>query len=178
MTKLEWSQVDVARRVAWVHPDQAKADEHIGVPLNDDAMAVVRRQIGLHPRRVFTFEGRPVAKAGSTAWRKALDRAGIRKFVDPDRRNKRSPYPHFKDEEYLFADFRWHDLRHTWASWHVQAGTPLNVLQELGGWHSIEMAPKYAHLGADQLADYASRIEGVGVQRGAKLVALDGRTKK
>jgi integrase len=27
-------------------------------------------------------------------------------------------------------DFRWHDLRHTWASWHVQAGTPLFALQD------------------------------------------------
>ncbi|HBN22304.1 MAG TPA: hypothetical protein DD412_03605 [Holosporales bacterium] len=31
-------------------------------------------------------------------------------------------------------DFRWHDWRHTWASWHAQEGTPLSVLQELGGW--------------------------------------------
>ncbi|MCC7598357.1 tyrosine-type recombinase/integrase [Janthinobacterium sp. FW305-129] len=31
-------------------------------------------------------------------------------------------------------DFRWHDLLHTWAGWHVQNGIPLKVLQELGGW--------------------------------------------
>ena len=35
---------------------------------------------------------------------------------------------------------RWHDLRHTWASWHVQNGIPLFVLQELGGWESVESA--------------------------------------
>lgn len=32
---------------------------------------------------------------------------------------------------------------HTWASWHVQAGTPLRVLQELGGWECVEMMQKY-----------------------------------
>ena len=50
------------------------------------------------------------------------------------------------------TDFRWHDLRHTWASWHVQNGTPLFALQELGGWESAEMVRRYAHLAADHLA--------------------------
>ena len=55
----------------------------------------------------------------------------------------------------------WHDLRHTWASWHVQAGTPLPVLQELGGWQVLEMVLKYAHLASDHLAPYVDRMSGL-----------------
>ncbi len=58
-------------------------------------------------------------------------------------------------------DFRWHDLRHTWASWHVQNGTPLFALQELGGWESAEMVRRYAHLAADHLAPFAQRLGAV-----------------
>ena len=56
-------------------------------------------------------------------------------------------------------NFRWHDLRHTWASWHVQAGTLLHVLQELGGWSTIAMVQRYAHLSPEHLAEHAARIE-------------------
>lgn len=45
-------------------------------------------------------------------------------------------------------DFHFHDLRHTWVSWHVQAGTPRFVLKEMGGWENLEMVKKYAHLNA------------------------------
>jgi integrase len=152
VTGLEWSQVDLARRVAWIHADQAKAREAIGVPLNTDAVLVLRRWIGRHQARVFCYQRHhaagtaywsPVTKAGGRAWRKALDRAGIQ-------------------------DFRWHDLRHTWASWHVQAGTPLHVLQELGGWHDGEMVRKYAHLAPEHLAEHAARIEH-GIQPARRL---------
>jgi integrase len=130
---LEWSQVDLDQRRAWIHADQAKTKRALAVPLNADAVLVLREQVGKHPQRVFTFNGHPVTRANNHAWRKALQRAGI-------------------------DDFRWHDLRHTWASWHVQAGTPLNVLQELGGWASLEMVMRYAHLGADHLTEHAERI--------------------
>lgn len=130
VTGLKWSQVDMSRSCAWVEAHQAKAGKPIAVPLNADAMRVLRSQQGQHKEFVFVYEGNPVLKAGGNAWRKALKRVGI-------------------------EDFRWHDLRHTWASWHVQAGTPLNVLQELGGWASYDMVLRYAHLSADHLKAHA-----------------------
>ena len=57
--------------------------------------------------------------------------------------------------------FRWHDLRHTWASWHAQDGTPLHVLQELGGWASAEMVQRYAHLSTQHLAHFVDRRVGL-----------------
>ena len=57
------------------------------------------------------------------------------------------------------TDFRWHDLRHTWASWHAQSGTPLHVLQELGGWSNGDMVKRYAHLSHQQLGNYASNVK-------------------
>ena len=109
VTGLLWSQVDLARRTAWVHADQAKGRKAIAVPLSAAAVIVIREQLGKHSTHVFSFKGKPVRQVNTKAWRRTLQRVGI-------------------------DDFRWHDLRHTWASWHVQAGTPLPVLQELVGW--------------------------------------------
>ncbi len=144
VTGLEWSQVDLERRVAWIHADQAKARKAIGVPLNAEAMLVLRRQLKKHNRYVFTYKGKQIEQLNTKAWRQALERAGI-------------------------SDFRWHDLRHTWASWHVQEGTPLNVLQELGGWETADMVRRYAHLGCDHLAVYAEKLSRPRVVRGTNL---------
>jgi len=153
VTGLEWSQIDMQRRVAWVHPDQAKARKAIAVPLNDEAVDVILRQIGKHQIRVFTYrprtkkgkpprDPRPVEAVNTKAWRRALRLAGI-------------------------EDFRWHDLRHTWASWHVQAGTPIYELQQLGGWASDEMVQRYAHLAPEHLAHAAARIVLIGTKTAA-----------
>jgi integrase len=57
------------------------------------------------------------------------------------------------------GDFRFHDLRHTWASWHVQSGTSLPELMQPGGWKSYEMVLRCAHLTPEKLSFVAGRIE-------------------
>jgi integrase len=57
-------------------------------------------------------------------------------------------------------DFRFHDLRHTWASWHRQAGTSCDELKDLGGWKSRVMVDRYAKFATEHLAVAAARIEG------------------
>jgi len=133
VTGLQWSQVDLVRRVAWIHADQAKNGRPLGVPLNKEAVVLLRYQLGNHKEYVFTYRGRPVKKCNTQAWRKALKKVSI-------------------------SDFRWHDLRHTWASWLVQNQTPLHALQELGGWSDIRMVQRYAHLAPEHLSEYADRL--------------------
>lgn len=138
VTGLQWSQIDLMRRVAWIHPDQAKARKAITVPLSDTAIAVLRRQLSKKRKpeyleSVFVYRGKPVYQTVTAAWKNASKRASIR-------------------------DFRWHDLRHTWASWHAQRGTPLQVLKELGGWETLEMVQRYAHLSADHLAHWVTPL--------------------
>lgn len=134
VTKLEWSQVDIARRVAWIHGDQAKAGKPIHVTLNATAIDVLTKQIGKDPKAVFTYKGKPVTQVNTKAWYKALQRAGI-------------------------DNFRWHDLRHTWASWLTQQGVPLNVIQEMGAWESSDMVRRYAHLAPEQFAKHARVVD-------------------
>lgn len=47
-------------------------------------------------------------------------------------------------------DFTPHCCRHTWASWHYQANRDLQQLQRDGGWKSITMVLRYAHLNSEQ----------------------------
>ncbi len=146
---LEWSQIDMPRKVAWIPPDQTKSGKALGVALNDTACRVLREQIGNHTKYVFVHtkaknrsDGSmtPVVRKmrvdGNTAFRTALKRAGI-------------------------ENFRFHNLRHTWASWLIQAGVPLSVLQKMGGWESIEMVRRYAHLAPGHLSQHAQQIDVV-----------------
>lgn len=131
---LEWSRVDLQRHTAWLN--QTKNGTPRGVPLNHDAVTVLEEQVGKHPQYCFTFRDEPIkANVSNTAWFAALEKAGL-------------------------ADFRFHDLRHTWASWHRQAGTSCDELRELGGWKTRSMVDRYAKFATEHLTIAAARIEG------------------
>ena len=128
ITKLKRAHVDLKRATAFVPATNAKANNSRVVPLNSDALVVLAKWIE-HPKHhqvyVFSFRHRaPIKQICTKAWRDACAASGL-------------------------PGFRFHDLRHTWASWHVQAETPLKHLQELGGWATMDMVMRYAHLAPD-----------------------------
>lgn len=133
---LEWNRVDLQRKTAWIN--QTKNGTPRGVPLNGDAVRVLREQIGKHSLSCFTFRGKPIRRnVANHAWYTAVEKAGL-------------------------EDFRFHDLRHTWASWHRQAGTSCDELKDLGGWKTRSMVDRYAKFATEHLAAAASRIESAG----------------
>lgn len=129
---LRWKEVDLIRKHAVVESDEAKAGAGIPVALSDEAVETLRSQVGLHHEFVFTYRGRPMAKP-KEGFAQAKRAAGL-------------------------VGFTWHGLRHTWATWHIQNGTPLDVLQKLGGWADIRMVLQYAHHTAGYLASYANNV--------------------
>ena len=143
ITGLEWGRVDLTRQTAWIN--ETKNGTPRGVPLNCDAVAVLAREVGKHPRYSFTYRGQPIGwQISNTAWQNAVAEVGLK-------------------------DFRFHDLRHTWASWHRQAGTSCDELKDLGGWKSRQMVDRYAKFATENMAVAAARIES---GRGGNVVNL------
>jgi integrase len=101
--------------------------------VSDIAVPSARIIADHNPERVFTYKGRPLGQVNTRSWRNALKRAGI-------------------------ENFRWHDLRHVWATWHVMAGTTMAELQELGAWKSELMVKRYAHFAPEHLRAAAAKL--------------------
>lgn len=141
VVRLQWKQISLERRHLWVSADHHKNGRAHSVPLNDMAMEVLLRRQGEHLTHVFTYEGRPVTQVNTKAWRAALARAGI-------------------------DNFRWHDLRHTFATWHREAGTPTYELQRLGGWKDQSMVERYAHIAPEGLQLAAARLDKIALGDG------------
>lgn len=80
------------RQVAWLAHGTAKTGEGRGIPMSSDAIAVHVQISGTHSDYCFACHGKPMDRIGS-AYKRSLKKVQI-------------------------EDFRFHDLRHTWASWH------------------------------------------------------------
>jgi integrase len=131
--ELTWGRVDRARGVVLL--ELTKNGRRREVPLCGPADATLaRRQApGGDDDRVF---GANSWYAFRRTWRRAVRATGL-------------------------ADFHFHDLRHTFASWAVQRGATLPELKDLLGHSSLAMVLRYAHLAPEHLRSAVSRLDDV-----------------
>lgn len=149
--RLRWSQVDLERGSVTIPSSHYKTKREHRAALSEAAVAVLER-LPRESEYVFTYEGCPVTRFNNHAFRKARRRAGL---------------------EHL----RWHDLRHTFASWMAQSGASDRVLQQAGGWTSPKMVARYAHLRDSDVRQYANAVGSILGTQPTKRVPLT-RAKK
>lgn len=131
---LDWSDIDLtARRLTVRVKSRKPGGKLLTVPIAGPLVAELALLGGQDRGPVFTYRGRPVAKM-RRAFATALQRAGI-------------------------ADFHWHDLRHTAASWMVQRGVPLAVVRDILGHSDIKLTARYAHVAPSQKVE---AVEAIG----------------
>lgn len=129
LLKLEWRDIDLATRMLTVRAENAKSGLQRFVPLNNEAHDVLVRW-----KRQRGGEGAVFGISDAkTAWSRLLDDAGVK-------------------------DFRFHDLRHHFASRLVRAGVDLNTVRELLGHADIKMTLRYAHLCPETLAAAVAKL--------------------
>lgn len=136
MGRLEWTRVDFEQRRAWVPRAHQKAGRTFSFPLTDELIRILRalRMIsGPRSKYVFTWNGKPIDDFNTRSFQEAVTRAGV-------------------------GPFRWHDWRHTGASWAVQSGVTLQELMLLGDWRDYRSVLRYSHLAPSQAASAAEKV--------------------
>lgn len=134
---LDWRQVDLAQKILTIEGSTAKAGQTRHIPLNKEAMTVLKNwqeQTGANNGLVFKSDNGDKFTNVQTSWEKLRDVAKL-------------------------EDFRWHDLRHTFASLLVMAGVDLNTVRELLGHSDIKMTLRYAHLGHEHKAKAVAALD-------------------
>ncbi len=120
---LQWPQVDLFRKTITILEQKNRAKDVL--PLNERALEILKARAKVrHIRTNYVFFNKNGVRFKVSnlhrAFYSALSRASIK-------------------------NFRWHDLRHTFATRLVQAGVDLYTVQKLGRWKEVKMVQRYAH---------------------------------
>jgi integrase len=124
--RLRWSDIDFQEGILTVRAVNAKNEKTVHIPMNETLTCTLMKwkeqTAGDGEKLVF-----PSPKSGKimdnckSAWAKLLKDADI-------------------------SNFRWHDMRHDFASHLVMNGVDLNTVRELMGHSDLKMTLRYAHL--------------------------------
>ncbi|MFB1490773.1 MULTISPECIES: tyrosine-type recombinase/integrase [unclassified Thiocapsa] len=133
---LDWSDVDLERASLTVKGSGAKSGQTRHIPLNSEALRAINTWQDQTGSTGLVFAGRKGKLSEiKTAWSTLLKRARI-------------------------EGFRWHDMRHHFASRLVMAGVDLNTVRELLGHSDLKMTLRYAHLAPEHKAAAVAKLIG------------------
>jgi len=136
LLKLRWENISFEQRMLTVVGNTSKTGKTRHIPLNDEALNTLKKwkdQPGLKSAYVFGDSTGEPLQGMKTSWQNLLVRARVN-------------------------DFRWHDLRHTFASKLVMAGVDLNTVRELLGHSDYKMTLRYAHLAPRHKQDAVDKL--------------------
>ena len=132
---LKWDDVNFAGRILTVVGETAKSGKTRHIPMNEEVFSVLRALYEQRKESELVFPGADGGRLDniSTSWENLIKSAKIKKF-------------------------RFHDLRHDFASKLVMAGVDLNTVRELLGHADIKMTLRYAHLAPEKLASAVAKL--------------------
>jgi len=132
---LKWVQI----KGEFIYLSETKTNESRQIPITDDLAELfqsIRQRVQLRSEHVFCDKkGKPFRHI-KTSFAASLRRAGI-------------------------DDFRFHDLRHTFASHFIMRGGSLKELQEILGHKNITMTMRYAHLSQETKKKAVNLLNGL-----------------
>ncbi len=138
--RLRWEHVNLANHVLTIPRSKHGGARH--VPLNDTAMAIVRSLPSrFHSPWVFP-NAAGATPLNATNFRQRVFNPAVRKAG--------------------MENFRWHDLRHTFASRLAMKGVDLNSIRELMGHKTLAMTLRYAHLSQSHLHQAVKQLDTGG----------------
>lgn len=134
LERMRWGDMDLERGICTV--DKTKNGDPKIVPLVPAVVGELRAHIGAPGSLVFASRRRPdVAYNNVSAWQRALKAAGVR-------------------------NFRFHDLRHSCASYLAQSGATLLEIGDVLGHRQLSVTKRYSHLTTKNKSDLVNRVLG------------------
>lgn len=132
---LEWQDVNFELAQVTITGATSKKNRTRHIPLNAEALNVLKRWREQSNGSALVFPGRNGERLDNVkkGWAALLQDAQI-------------------------TAFRWHDMRHSFASWLVMRGVDLNTVRELLGHGDIKMTLRYAHLAPEHKAEAVARL--------------------
>lgn len=133
-----WSEVDLAQGVLWVPPERSKSRKPRPIALSYSAVELIRslpREPDV-PYLFFNPRTRKPPVSIFSAWNTIRHKVGL-------------------------ADVRLHDLRHSYASFLVNAGHSLYEVQRLLGHQDPKVTMRYAHLSQGVMVDAANHVADI-----------------